>query len=351
MTQMFNRRRFTAKWILAVIFSIIIYYEFVVFMMAPFFWHHLNCSSNKTVCTKVLIVADAQILGENAIGPPLRYLLNWDSDRYLGMTYENAVLFFKPHIVIFLGDNMDEGSVATEEQYMKYAERLKTIFSTDVPLLEIWIPGDNDIGGEDEPVYKEKLKLFKSTFYQPDVISHGELDFYKVNRITWTLPSIPTGHIISRDKVNVVISHMPIIGNGLFAEKVRSQLHPKIILSGHDHLSKYIKMNSEDTISKISPFGPESSNLEINLTDNGYHEIQVPTCSYRMGVYNMGYGAAVFDNNGQVMRYNVLWSPGRFTGLILYAIILVSCFTYLLFFFICKYYKTHLCNGHKYAKL
>lgn len=51
--------------------------------------------------------------------------------RYLRKTYLEAFLYVKPHIVIFLGDLLDEGSIASETEYQDYVHRFHRIFSLD----------------------------------------------------------------------------------------------------------------------------------------------------------------------------------------------------------------------------
>ena len=42
------------------------------------------------------------------------------------------------------------------------------------------MPGDNDIGGENEPLNVRKLEKFQETFKQPDVVHVGLIDMFKV---------------------------------------------------------------------------------------------------------------------------------------------------------------------------
>ena len=44
----------------------------------------------------------------------------------------------------------------------------------------MFIPGDNDIGGENEPLNVRKLENFQETFKQPDVLHIGLIDMFKV---------------------------------------------------------------------------------------------------------------------------------------------------------------------------
>lgn len=47
------------------------------------------------------------------------------------MTYKRALKFAKPDIVCFLGDLLDEGSVATNDQFKNYVDRFNSIFHID----------------------------------------------------------------------------------------------------------------------------------------------------------------------------------------------------------------------------
>ena len=77
---------------------------------------------------KFLFVADSQIQGylnEGSTGPIKR----WDIDRYLSKTFSWAMYAYEPQVVIFLGDLIDEGSEADEDDYLDYVIRFKNIYS------------------------------------------------------------------------------------------------------------------------------------------------------------------------------------------------------------------------------
>lgn len=78
--------------------------------------------------------------------------------------------------------------------------------------------------------------------------------------------------------------------------QVLKELRPNIIFSAHDHKSLHTSVN---TVSKsennfiealMPPYGPV---WKFPLLDTIVHEVMVPTCSYRMGTKDMGYGAAI----------------------------------------------------------
>lgn len=49
--------------------------------------------------------------------------------RYLEKTFSRAVRFSQPHVIVFLGDLMDEGHIANAEDFERYKRRLDSIFS------------------------------------------------------------------------------------------------------------------------------------------------------------------------------------------------------------------------------
>ena len=66
--------------------------------------------------------------------------------------------------VLFLGDLLNEGSEAGEVEYGEYAARFHTIYPAMGSSM-IYLPGDNDIGGEGvDPVTQDKLDRWVKGF-------------------------------------------------------------------------------------------------------------------------------------------------------------------------------------------
>lgn len=83
----------------------------------------------------------------------------------------------------------------------------------------IWLPGDNDIGGETEDVSAEKLKIFNETFVQPHYINIKFISFTKINRMVSEFTFNYDVHY--RNKTSIVLSHMPLaLVPSVFIEKV-----------------------------------------------------------------------------------------------------------------------------------
>lgn len=75
---------------------------------------------------------------------------------------------------------MDEGSVSTYAEFDRYFQRFSNIFPSIPGVQNVYLPGDNDIGGENEPITHEKITKFQEKFGQPDVIHIRETSLIKV---------------------------------------------------------------------------------------------------------------------------------------------------------------------------
>lgn len=101
----------------------VVYNEWFVYSLYANNWPYLYCGNEK-YCKTVLLVADPQILGEEREN----LLTRWDSDRYLFNTYGRALQYTNPDYVIFMGDLMDEGSLADQSTFERYLNRFCRIF-------------------------------------------------------------------------------------------------------------------------------------------------------------------------------------------------------------------------------
>ncbi|XP_045464730.1 uncharacterized protein C630.12 isoform X2 [Harmonia axyridis] len=299
----------------------------------------MKCS-NSSKCLKILLVADPQIIEheEVDIWNRLRFITKYDSDSYLKRTYHQALNFVQPDVTIFLGDLMDEGSVATDEEYNENLIRFFNIFPKQGHNKQIWLPGDNDIGGEGlERVTPQKINRFKTHFKQADVISFQKVTFFKVNYLIHTFPKYEKRNFYDTNKINVVLSHVPLMFvPSVFVEKVISHLQPQVIFAGHKHRAMIINTNAflrQDR--HIVPITPEDNKVfKFSLGSTDMYEILVPTCSYRMGTDKIGFGYAIIENDE--LQYTVLWSPSRFHQLWNYILVLLLL---LICCIIVKFYK------------
>ncbi|KAK2707384.1 hypothetical protein QYM36_015171 [Artemia franciscana] len=249
-------------------------------------------------------------------------ITRWDSDRYLRSTFQVASNFFKPDIVVFLGDLTDEGSLSNDQLFSEYASRFMTLFHVDSSVKTIYLPGDNDIGGEgNDPFLPSKLERFTEEFGK--IKSHilRTVEFIPVNRIA-SESSLPekckNDSLISC----VVLSHIPVNVYGKeYASHIMIKINPLLTISAHEHSSFVI-------YPKMDPLHIEDINdfSVHNFKSDESVEIVAPTCSYRMGKQIYGFGALVIGDN-KIISYNVLWSPSRFVALIVYGFfVLIVCF-------------------------
>lgn len=124
---------------------------------------------------------------------------------------------------------------------------------------------------------------------------------------------------------------------------------PQLLFTAHEHKSMVISTNALlQGDRQIIPITSDNSQvLEFSLGATDMYEFIVPTCSYRMGTEQIGFGYAVlgeffwcekkflviyleFLENNE-LRYTVLWSPSRFRQLASYLVVIVG----IIFFYLC----------------
>ncbi|XP_041777652.1 uncharacterized protein LOC121596619 [Anopheles merus] len=313
--------------------TLIVYNEYLIHIYHSFQWAELQCETDS--CIKMLLVADPQILG-NTFDTKLYWpLANLDSDRHLKRTYKSVVQHAAPDVICFLGDLMDEGSVANDDQFAAYFTRFVNIFSQPTAnTIMFYIPGDNDIGGEGlKTIKSDRVLRFKQYFNEQDELTIDPmLRILNVNRISMTLPMNSAPSTEEPQPYTVLLSHLPILRwSDPFTYKVIDDFQPNVIFSAHEHKSRHVKTH-RNQLAQGAPFEPlntERSNrhevVEFNLNylkdTRELLEFIVPTCSYRMGEMKIGYGYAMFD--GDKLRYTVLWTSQRFYQLAVYSMMLI----------------------------
>ncbi|XP_014223873.1 cell division control protein 1 [Trichogramma pretiosum] len=316
-----GRTKHKIYFIVAFLGLIVLYNEFLAYDIQAFRWSVQKCAD----CVSVLLVADPQILGyknENYKGSSWAI---WDSDRYLKKTFSRAVDRVQPNVIVFLGDIMDEGHIASVEDFEKYKRRFSNIFDTPENTMKIYIPGDNDIGGEEDMVSSQIHERFNYAYTQPDTLVYSTTTFFKVNRLTKSIPPAPKEAFLNdyteRNTTNIVLSHLPLLFTpGSFVQNVLKELSPQIIFTAHDHKAMHMSLDTAtDQLSDVWVLPPHQTPLyQLRLDMGDVHELQIPTCSYRMGTKNMGYGLAYIDTQEKTLDFTILWLPDRFKQLWLY---------------------------------
>ncbi|CAG9856566.1 unnamed protein product [Phyllotreta striolata] len=312
----------------------VVYVEIFSYYLNTYHWYQIECL-HPDKCTKILLVADPQIIGNHdEILHFLTPFTIFDSDRFLRKTYLQAYNFVQPDIVIFLGDLMDEAHRASNQEFHQYVRRLLNIFldtSSSSTVRHIWLPGDNDIGGEDSMITQEKIRRFERAFSQPNLITFRNLNLFKINRLISDIPVYKSNRdFYNTSNIFIGLSHIPLMFKpSTFVEKVINKMKPQILFTAHEH--KSIIINADAHLRQnihLTPVTPDNNGIfEYTLGTEDMYEIIVPTASYRMGTSNVGYGYAVIEKNN--LKYTLLWSPSRFNQLNLYCILI---FLFVLYF-------------------
>ncbi|XP_034250728.1 cell division control protein 1 [Thrips palmi] len=343
------------KWrrtsILILVLLSIFYLEFLIYFVQAWTWQSLHCPTNSK-CTRFLFVADPQILGE--LDEPNSITI-WDNDRYLHRTFLLALSHIQPDAVVFLGDLMDEGNRANDFEFQRYVDRFFNIFPLENVPQSLFLPGDNDIGGENgDPILPSVVYRFRHIFHKTKELIVNLCLILKVNPVLEPMPRPDPSHVTSEKFIRIGVSHFPLLGMSTpFTEKVLKDFKPHVIFSAHSHLSRLRGPTMKNPSPLNDMIGPvqlgqvnqtKDKDYEDGWSDGSFNtvqEIEVPTCSYRMGVYNMGYGYALFDETRKELQYAVLWLPNRLIHLKLY-LYMSSCFGLVfLFWFICAYGRAH----------
>lgn len=324
-----------SKLCLLIFLATITYNEYLCYWLHYRSWPRLPPSTEENVA--ILLVADPQILGEDhEPSGVLGTLRRWDGDRYLHKSYRWAVSGYSIDTVVFLGDLADEASEADGDQLERYAARFHSIYDKEEGKSMIYLPGDNDIGGEGgDPVTLSKIVQFEKHFGPSAPVHHVAewLDIAPISRLTehgvFNLTQKPS--LLSPSKMTIAVSHLPVLPlNGRFAERVIDLVSPDLVVSAHDHRG-YLFTASRETRRQereVERFDKRNLNVPFTLqtrTRDGsmdlsslVWEVVVPTCSYRMGVQEMGLGLMVVSKSGETFYAN-LWLPGRFSLLYTYA--------------------------------
>ncbi|XP_013117348.1 metallophosphoesterase 1 homolog isoform X2 [Stomoxys calcitrans] len=303
------------------------YNEILVYRFNRSSWQEINCHYEN--CTRILFIADPQLLGETNDKSFHSGLARYDSDRYLHRTFQQALIFTQPHIICFLGDLLDEGNVASPHEFQNYVKRFRYIYQTETDIRLVHVPGDNDIGGENgEYISNLNIHRFEEAFTRRDIFDYeANLRFFKINRMMLDFTNPDKTH--NHQKLRIGLSHAPLlIGGGPLLRSVISELDPHVIFSGHWHESRIFIYPSTKVINFYDRSVKHFNLKELKEKQHSFLEIMVPTSSYRMGKVHIGIGYGVLENYD--LRYTVLWLPNRFVYLFIYLFWLIFSFSIIL---------------------
>ncbi|GMS97460.1 hypothetical protein PENTCL1PPCAC_19635 [Pristionchus entomophagus] len=283
---------------------------------------------------RILIVADPQLIGYQNELPFVGPIARLDSDRYLSLGFFYALRHGRPDLIIFLGDLFDEGVEGSDEEFEWTLERFDKIFASYKSVQKVYVAGDNDIGGEGERVIGWRKDRFARRF--PNILSMKDLGLRGVamdemNIFNGELRNItvPSGE----DKLSIMLSHAPIIRNFGMGARHAADRHSDLILTAHDHTAwSYTRQRSGGSSFERVPIERGTVVEQTIGREQPVLELQSPTCSYRMGVPDMGYGLLTLrriddEADGTKLqvqaRYTVLWLPGRYPQMCSYLVLVV----------------------------
>ncbi|XP_052068550.1 uncharacterized protein LOC127707834 isoform X1 [Mytilus californianus] len=343
------RKNFVCEWtpksfILTVVIATVLFNECFIYIIQSFRWPDIGIADYRNYEEEqvILLVSDPQLQGYQMEPPfPIGSFSRWDIDRYLTRTFGLVYHHVKPDIILFLGDLIDEGSTAVDEEYHYAYQRFIDVFSAAEYTKKIYIPGDNDIGGEGRDFRtQKKVDRFVKNFENiTGVSTFGFIDYIKLD-MQFPEPRFLEKRMLATsfgDKlgpgIHILLTHNTILPRDKpFVISILQQVRPHLIFSGHWHKANVFLCN-DCMKDDDSSWSVKQRNIEdmkgwmvTNLTEKPFSitEIMVPTCSYRMGVPNMGYGVAIIRKNGE-LSYTVLWTPERYKMLYGYLVAICVC--------------------------
>lgn len=104
---------------------------------------------------------------------------------------------------------------------MDYVYRFHSIYPTHSAGLMVYVSGDNDVGGEGEPVTKEKIAKFQEFFPHKTIyrlkegLSHANAEIVSLNVLTQQAPNLTeipelttTGE---KQMFRIGVAHIPVL--------------------------------------------------------------------------------------------------------------------------------------------
>ncbi|CAH8674498.1 unnamed protein product [Schistosoma rodhaini] len=313
---------------------------------------------------RILLIADSHIEGYHSDLWIFNDILQADSDDYLRFYFLKAVQGTNSNGVLFLGDVLDTGDIALNEDFTHATSRFRKIFLSEKDLFVILTPGDNDIGGEGNPVTKKTLtRFFANLPVKYGNYKYKFVNFYSDYRKPEIRPKISNEN--SSDEINVYVSHFPVISH----EYVHFPLNllkanASLSIHGHLHRSQIIHWkntknfeNAQSNVEwiqtpQLSSISSQPLSFKLNdslklleIQNKLTHKKQiklygelisigVPSCTYRSGYPQItGIGLLQLYQNKSII-YTVLPLYNRYCTIFIYCL-LITLLIGLKFIFYC----------------
>lgn len=156
------------KWAIKSVFLMVLLlplHLFVVNYIQLFTSCNWPKAASQSSYLNAMILADPHLLGYRKGSKIDQYI----RESEMSASFRVAKFLFKPDLIIFLGDLLDEGLTAGQKEFSEYVERFSLIFPIDDSDKRIIVPGNHDIGFHDhasqfEPFLRSRFeKAFNAT--------------------------------------------------------------------------------------------------------------------------------------------------------------------------------------------
>jgi len=307
-----------------IIIAYILWVEVLALHFKALFWK-VPAKGENSIC--LLLVADPQLIGYKNENKFIGWLSRFDSDRYMKRAFDKVVSKTQPNYVIFLGDLFDEGVTMSSREFEWTMERFREIYPMSNQTNKIFIAGDNDIGGEAEPVYQNLQQRFDRSF--PNQVQQKVAKMFEFSEVN-IFDEAKLRKIVDGDGLKILLSHVPVIRSMQSFQRAFTNYKPDLVISAHDHTAEYyVKKHKTDQFTRHEA----SKGLRFSVSAGmPLVEIQVPTTSYRMGMHDMGIGHLTIEfvphTRAFTISYENYWLVGRYPQLYGYGFLILILFLY-----------------------
>ena len=180
------RTRSLIALVIAIIIGTVVFCEFLMYYV----WIASFCrwpvkpskESETTKCLKSMILADTHLLGNKRGHPFDKLRREWQMHR----SFSTSVTIFDPSLIAILGDVLDEGLIASPEEFEDYVKRFHYVFpfTRDDDHRMVVVVGNHDIGFHDRvfvyPFLRERFEKRFNVSLVEDITFKG-VTFVSVN--------------------------------------------------------------------------------------------------------------------------------------------------------------------------
>ncbi|KAK1296238.1 hypothetical protein QJS10_CPB15g01499 [Acorus calamus] len=220
--------------VLCVVWALSLLYGEMVSYWVPLWscsWPSLtsSSSSNGGDQVNVAVIADPQLMDKTSLSLPPKSLAleaaQFYTDLYMRRSFRSSILPFKPHVVIFLGDQFDGGPLLSDEEWKESLWRFKNTFyllrkeETNI----YYLSGNHDIGYSGVNSRSPKVvSLFEKDFGKRNHrFIAGEVEYIAVDAQTldgplqgklssssWEFVQNISKEVMSRPRI--LLTHIPL---------------------------------------------------------------------------------------------------------------------------------------------